>query len=133
MTTPTIPVELRIDLDKHRQLVQDIEIATRMVEQAERTRDELRDRLRKEIGEGNTGFLDGEAIWTFGPTSKLASAKLKKEHPDIFDEFSEWTTSRELDVKRLAKERPDLHQQYLVRSLRPVGTNRVALVHGDDR
>lgn len=129
--TTAIDSTTKVDLAEYRQLLQDVEIATRMVEQAERTRDELRERLRKVIGEGNTGFLDGEEIWTYGPTARLATAQLKKDHAETYDEFCEWKTTRELDTARLKKERPDLHAQYLVRSLRPVGTNRVALVHGD--
>lgn len=130
MTTAIDPTK-KVDLTKYRQLLQDIEIATRMKEQAERAVEELRGQLREVIGEGNTGFLDGEEIWTYGPTTRLATAQLKKAHPETYDEFCEWKTTRELDVTRLAKERPDLYQQFVVKSLRPVGTNRVALVHGD--
>jgi hypothetical protein len=122
---PTPTARTRVDLAEHRQLLADLATVEEQEKQIQALKAELRAKLKKIIGEGGEGILDGRPIYAYVATEGFAAAKLKKDYPDFYDHYCKTQMQTVLDVDRLARELPELYAAYQVRSLMPVGGRRV--------
>lgn len=64
----------------------------------------IENELKHDLGECENGYVEGYIVnWKPFTTSRLDTSKLKKEHPDIYDEYSKESTSRRFNVKEVNK------------------------------
>jgi hypothetical protein len=127
-TAPLRPAPIErtpVDLAEHRQLLADLATLEEQKKQIEAMEQQLRGELKKLIGEGGVGMLDGRPIYTYGPTDKLAEGRLKKDYPDFYDHYCKAQVKQVLDVEKLKAELPELYAAYQVRALMPAGGRRV--------
>lgn len=112
----------RVSLDDKLALIQEIDSLEQMKKELEMTLRSLRDKLRESVPLGHVGTINGQPAWTqVAAEGRLATAEFRKKYPDIAAEFEEWVSEKKIDVARLQKERPDLFEEFQVRTLARVG------------
>jgi hypothetical protein len=125
---PQAPERTTVDLAEHRQLLADIATVKAQKKQIEELEKQLAEKLKNIIGIGNEGTLDGMPVYRYVPGGKVASAALKRDHPEFWEDCADMVAEWKLNTDRLAERWPQLYAEYVEKKLIPVGTRPVFVI-----
>lgn len=96
-----------------RQHRQALDVAKRAKEEA----DQIGDQVAALVGNNTLITFKGRSILTYRPVNRFAGAKFTREQPELAQFYMFPVTKEELDVDLIRRTKPDLYQQYQVRSM----------------
>lgn len=74
--------------------------------------EELKEQVDKLLGDRDHGSINGEEAVLRRWEDRFATARFRKEHPELARFFEREVTVREVDVDMIRRTRPDLYRQY---------------------
>ncbi len=93
---------------------------TNLVAEMTKQRDKVRAVLQKAIGDRD-GLQVGDYIATYEPVNKYREAGLRKDLPDLTDQFVEERVERVFNLDRFVAAFPDVASQYQSRAWKVIG------------
>lgn len=106
------------DLDEHVALLAALEECRKNIEFWTSRRDKVKVQLEDVMGTATVGTVDGREVLTFRWENRFRTAEFRKAFPDTYRTFVHEVTHKEFDASWLEQVRPDLYNQFRVRSMR---------------
>jgi hypothetical protein len=82
--------------------------------------EKLRAELENEIGDAEEARIMDEPVITYGFIDKLKTSELKKDNPDLFEEYVRAVVKKEFDPVTFKKDHPNLFKRYQSRQFKVV-------------
>lgn len=74
--------------------------------------EDLKEQIDKLLGDTNSGTINGEEAVLRRWEDRFATARFKKENPELARFYEREVTVREIDVDMIQRTRPDLYREY---------------------
>lgn len=89
-----------VDLEAVRAQVESLRYAKQKIAEMKVLESMARDAIEEAMGTGEIGQLDGETVitWTTFKKRQFRQDKLKETHPELVEEYTELTESRQFKV-----------------------------------
>jgi hypothetical protein len=78
----------------------------------------VKDQIAEIMGEATVGRIDGKDVLTYRWENRFRTSDFRNAYPDTYRSFVHEVTTKEFDIEWLKQLRPDLYDEYRVRSLR---------------
>jgi hypothetical protein len=78
----------------------------------------VKDQITEIMGEATVGRVNGKDVLTYRWENRFRTSDFRTKYPDTYRSFVHEVTTKEFDVEWLKQLRPDLYDEYRVRSLR---------------
>ena len=106
------------DLDQHIPLLAALEECRKHLEFWAKRRDKLKAELGEIMGSATVGKVDGREVLTYRWENRFRTSDFRKAYPDTYRTFVHEVTHKEFDASWLEQVRPDLYNEFRVRSMR---------------
>lgn len=113
------PEEQSIALDAHVAKLRKLVEATDNIKFWTQQRAQVQEELAKIMGDATIGTVNGRQAVTYRTEERFRGADFKKVYPDTYRSFVHDVTTQRFDVELLKASRPDLYQEFQVRSMKP--------------
>lgn len=121
---PTKPQAREVSLDDMAKDLEDLELVETMLAEWSARKEAIRNKIKERLGEDGVGMLHGRPVFAYKVTAGFASSQFAKDHPQIAAQFTTAKVVEELNAGLLAAQMPELYQEYRVRQLKPVGSQK---------
>lgn len=108
---PAKPMDSVVNL-----LADDVECAA-MIKWWQARRAMVRQQLADALGTSTSGTVNGQEVVTYNYINQFNTTEFKKKFPDMYQVYTRTVAKEELDVEKLKKSRPDLYQEFRVRTM----------------
>ena len=106
------------DLDEHVPLLAALDECRKHIAFWKDREAKVKDQISKIMGDATVGRVDGKEVLTYRWENRFRASDFRSAYPDTYRSFVHEVTTREFDVEWLKQLRPDLYDEYRVRSLR---------------
>lgn len=113
-----VAVRQTVELDAVAGLLAEHRRCLDSIKEWEERRDQLAEKIRLLLGDATAGTVNGREVVTYEPIDRFQGARFKKEHPDLYEVYTDTVKVRQFNSKSLQQARPDLYEEYQVRQLR---------------
>lgn len=117
-----LAIPTRVELDEVAGLLAEHHRCLETIKKWEERRDELAAKIQLIMGDSTVGTVAGKDVVTYERTERFQGARFKKDHPDLYEVYTDTVEVEQFNVKSFKLARPDLYEEYQVRSLRNLYT-----------
>jgi hypothetical protein len=102
------------DIKPIRSVIEAEREATKQIREMEAAREEIRDAIKRYMGDEQEGEMDGVVLIRHVPTEGFAKSKFAKAFPDLARQATRVVKKEELDLELLRRIAPDEYQKFLI-------------------
>lgn len=106
------------DLDEHVPLLAALDECKKNITFWKDRESKVKDQISAIMGEATVGKVGGKEVLTFRWENRFRTQDFRAAYPDTYRSFVHEVAHKEFDVEWLKQLRPDLYDEYRVRSLR---------------
>lgn len=106
------------DLDEHVALLAALDECRKNIEFWKDRYNKVQASIADVMGTATVGLVDGREVLTFRWENRFRSSDFKKAYPDTYRTFVHVVEHKEFDAHWLRQVRPDLYDEFRVRSMR---------------
>lgn len=118
-----VAVRSKVELDGVEGLLAEHRRCLDSIKQWEERRDALAAKIEEIMGDAEVGTVEGREVVTYARTDRFQGSRFKKDHPDLYEVYTDLVEVPQLNVKSIKLARPELYEQYQSRSLRNTYTD----------
>jgi hypothetical protein len=115
--TPAPPEESR-ELDAHVSLLEAYDECRRNIDFWKQRQEKVKAELDAVMGSATVGTVEGSPVLTYRYENRFQGSEFRKTYPDTYRMFTHEVTKTEFDLDWFKRSRPDLYDQFRVRSLK---------------
>lgn len=106
------------DLDEHVPLLATLDECRKSIEFWKARYAKIQAQIAEVMGSATVGLVDGREVLTYRWENRFRATDFKKAYPDTYRTFTHVVEHKEFDASWLRQVRPELYDQFRVRSMR---------------
>lgn len=113
-----VPEEKVVELDHHVAKLKKLAECSNHIRFWKAEYEKVKAELEEVMGDATIGTFDGSQVLTFRHEDRFRGTDFKKVYPDTYRTFVTNVTEKKFDVALFKASRPDLYEEFRVRSMK---------------